>query len=64
MKLTRSGRELVIMVGNGEAFTSVTVARETWICNVSIFALDGGQLRAKFSATISFFQVQSFKKLL
>lgn len=41
------------MVGNGEASTSVTVARETWICHVSIFALDAGQLRAKFYATHS-----------
>lgn len=53
LKLTRSRRELVIMVGNGETFTSVTVARETWICHVSIFALDTGQLRAKLYATHS-----------
>lgn len=53
MKLTRSRRELIIMVGNGETFTSVTVARETWICHVSIFALDTGQLRAKLYATHS-----------
>lgn len=41
------------MVGNGEAFTSVTVARESWICHVSIFALNAGQLTAKLYATHS-----------
>lgn len=53
LKLTKSRRELVVMVGNGEAFTSVTVARENWVCHVSIFALDAGQLRAKLYATHS-----------
>lgn len=41
------------MVGNGEAVTSVTVARESWVCHVSVFALDAGQLRAKLYATHS-----------